>query len=93
LEAIENSTGGKIAEGNVGGGTGMMCLVLKAAQELLREFLKSRIQHILLEQLYNQFWSKRDFTVAGVPVGMNLGYPKLYHPCSTNLKKTRRWLY
>jgi hypothetical protein len=25
---------------------------------------------------------------------MNLGYPKLYHPCSTNLKKTRRrWLY
>jgi L-aminopeptidase/D-esterase-like protein len=38
MEAIENSTGGKIAEGNVGGGTGMMCLVLKAAQELLREF-------------------------------------------------------
>jgi L-aminopeptidase/D-esterase-like protein len=37
---------------------------------------------------------QKNFTVAGVPVGMNLGYPKLYHPCSTNLKKTRRrWLY
>jgi L-aminopeptidase/D-esterase-like protein len=29
LEAIENSSSGKIAEGNVGGGTGMMCLGFK----------------------------------------------------------------
>jgi len=29
LEAIKNASSGKVQEGNVGGGTGMMCLGFK----------------------------------------------------------------
>lgn len=73
LEAIENSSGGKIAEGNVGGGTGMMCLGFKGGTGT-----SSRVIHIndstytvgVLVQ--SNFGAKKNLTIAGVPVGMEL---------------------
>jgi D-aminopeptidase len=73
LEAIENSSSGKIAEGNVGGGTGMRCLGFKGGTGT-----SSRVIHIndstytvgVLVQ--SNFGGKKNLTIAGVPVGMEL---------------------
>lgn len=73
LEAIENSSSGAIAEGNVGGGTGMMCLGFKGGTGT-----SSRVIHIndstytvgVLVQ--SNFGAKKNLTIAGVPVGMEL---------------------
>ena len=73
LEAIENSSGGAIAEGNVGGGTGMMCLGFKGGTGT-----SSRVIHIndstytLGVLVQSNFGSKKNLTIAGVPVGMEL---------------------
>jgi D-aminopeptidase len=77
LEAIENSSSGKIAEGNVGGGTGMMCLGFKGGTGTA-----SRVIHVgdstytvgVLVQ--SNFGAKKNLTIAGVPVGMELGKVK-----------------
>jgi L-aminopeptidase/D-esterase-like protein len=73
LEAIRNSSSGVVAEGNVGGGTGMMCLGFKGGTGT-----SSRVIHIndstytvgVLVQ--SNFGSKKNLTIAGVPVGMEL---------------------
>ena len=73
LEAIKNSSGGKITEGNVGGGTGMRCLGFKGGTGTA-----SRVIHIgdstytvgVLVQ--SNFGGKKNLTIAGVPVGMEL---------------------
>ena len=73
LEAIENTSSGAIAEGNVGGGTGMMCLGFKGGTGT-----SSRVIHIndstytvgVLVQ--SNFGAKKNLTIAGVPVGMEL---------------------
>ncbi|MFH4969403.1 P1 family peptidase [Gaetbulibacter sp. M240] len=73
LEAIENSSNGAIAEGNVGGGTGMACLGFKGGTGT-----SSRIIHIgdsaytvgVLVQ--SNFGAKKNLTIAGVPIGMEL---------------------
>lgn len=72
LEAIENAKSGAIAEGNVGGGTGMMCLGFKggtgtASRIIPRDTLGNNYNLGVLVQ--SNFGSKRFFTVAGVPVG------------------------
>ncbi|MFL0352342.1 P1 family peptidase [Xanthomarina sp. GH4-25] len=77
LEAIENTSSGKIAEGNVGGGTGMMCLGFKGGTGT-----SSRVVHIndstytvgVLVQ--SNFGAKKNLTIAGVPVGMELMHVK-----------------
>jgi L-aminopeptidase/D-esterase-like protein len=73
LEAIANAKGGNIAEGNVGGGTGMMCLGFKGGTGT-----SSRIVNIKDEQytvgvlVQSNFGAKRNLTIAGVPVGEEL---------------------
>ncbi len=73
LEAITNAASGKIAEGNVGGGTGMMCLGFKGGTGT-----SSRIVQIL-DSTYTvgvlvqaNFGRKPSLTIAGVPVGKEL---------------------
>jgi hypothetical protein len=66
-------------------------LVLKAAQNFFENF---KIKDSTYTGTIYNVLEQKNLTVAGVPVGIEQGYPKLYHPCSTNLKKTRRrWLY
>jgi D-aminopeptidase len=73
LEAIENSTGGKIAEGNVGGGTGMQCLGFKGGTGTSSRIFKIKDSIYTVGAIVqSNFGAKRNFTVAGVPVGIEL---------------------
>ena len=72
-EAIENASGGGIAEGNVGGGTGMMCLGFKGGTGTSSRVVKiNDTEYTVGVLVQSNFGSKRKFTVTGVPVGMEL---------------------
>lgn len=73
LEAIENTSGGSIAEGNVGGGTGMMCLGFKGGTGTSsRVFTINDKTYTVGALVQSNFGAKRNLSVAGVPVGMAL---------------------
>jgi len=73
LEAIRNSSGGKIAEGNVGGGTGMMCLGFKGGTGTSSRVVKiSDSTYTIGVFVQTNFGRKPSLTIAGVPVGMEL---------------------
>ena len=73
LEAIENASGGQIKEGNVGGGTGMMCLGFKGGTGTSSRVVKVGDSTYTLGVLVqSNFGAKKNLTVAGVPVGMEL---------------------
>ncbi len=73
LEAIENSSGGSIAEGNVGGGTGMMCLGFKGGTGTSSRVLKIKDSTYTVGAIVqSNFGAKRNLSIAGVPVGIEL---------------------
>ncbi|PQJ82823.1 DmpA family aminopeptidase [Polaribacter glomeratus] len=73
LEAIRNSTGGKIAEGNVGGGTGMMCLGFKGGTGTASRVFKIKDSSYTVGAIVqSNFGAKRNLSIAGVPVGIEL---------------------
>ncbi|WP_113922451.1 DmpA family aminopeptidase [Cognataquiflexum aquatile] len=73
LEAIENASTGKIAEGNVGGGTGMMCLGFKGGTGTSSRIVKIKGSSYTVGALVQaNFGSKSSLTIAGVPVGKEL---------------------
>lgn len=73
LEAIENARGGKIQEGNVGGGTGMMTLGFKGGTGTSsRVFDIDGTTYTLGAIVQSNFGAKRNLSIAGVPVGMEL---------------------
>ncbi|MEM6630024.1 MAG: P1 family peptidase [Bacteroidota bacterium] len=73
LEAITNASSGEIAEGNVGGGTGMMCLGFKGGTGTSSRIIRIKDSTYTLGVLVqSNFGGKRNFTVAGVPVGREL---------------------
>lgn len=73
FEALDNARTGLIAEGNVGGGTGMMCLGFKggtgSSSRVVRIGDSVYTVGVLVQ---SNFGAKRNFTVAGVPVGIEL---------------------
>ena len=73
LEAITNSASGKIAEGNVGGGTGMMCLGFKGGTGTSSRIVKIKDSSYTVGVLVQaNFGRKPSLTIAGVPVGKEL---------------------
>lgn len=73
LEAIINSSGGKIAEGNVGGGAGMMCLGFKGGTGTSSRVFKIKDSTYTVGVLVQaNFGRKKSLTIAGVPVGQEL---------------------
>jgi L-aminopeptidase/D-esterase-like protein len=73
LEAIEDTKSGKIAEGNVGGGTGMMCLGFKGGTGTASRVVKFKNETYTIGVLVqSNFGSKKNLTIAGVPVGKEL---------------------
>jgi D-aminopeptidase len=73
LEAIKNASGGKIAEGNVGGGTGMMCLGFKGGTGTSsRAITVNDLDYTVGALVQANFGAKRNLTIAGVPVGREL---------------------
>jgi L-aminopeptidase/D-esterase-like protein len=73
-EALNSAASGAIKEGNVGGGTGMMCLGFKGgtgtASRVVRYKDTTYTVGVLLQA---NFGGRRNFTIAGVPVGRELG--------------------
>lgn len=73
LGAIENAASGKVAEGNVGGGTGMMCLGFKGGIGTSSRVVTIKDSTYTVGVLVQaNFGSKKNLTIAGVPVGMEL---------------------
>jgi D-aminopeptidase len=73
IEAIENASNGPVAEGNVGGGTGMMCLGFKGGTGTSsRQFKIADSTYTIGVLVQANFGAKFNFTVAGVPVGKEL---------------------
>ena len=73
LEAIKNAKTGPVTEGNVGGGTGMMCLGFKGGiGTSSREITINDSTYTVGVLVQSNFGAKRNLTIAGVPVGMEL---------------------
>lgn len=73
IEAIENAKTGRIAEGNVGGGTGMMCLGFKGGTGTASRVFKIKDSTYTVGALVqSNFGAKRNLNIAGVPVGLEL---------------------
>ena len=73
IEAINNASNGKIKEGNVGGGTGMMCLGFKGGTGTASRVIKIKDETYTIGVLVqSNFGAKRNLTIAGVPVGREL---------------------
>lgn len=73
LEAISDAKSGKVKEGNVGGGTGMMCLGFKGGIGTSSRVLTIKDSIYTLGVLVqSNFGSKENLNIAGVHVGREL---------------------
>ncbi len=73
LEAIADAKGGQIAEGNVGGGTGMMCLGFKGGTGTSSRIVQIKDSTYTIGALVQANFGRRNsLTIAGVPVGLEL---------------------
>jgi L-aminopeptidase/D-esterase-like protein len=71
--ALNGAQNGSIAEGNVGGGTGMMCLGFKGGTGTASRIVKIRDSVYTVGVLVqSNFGGKNNFNIAGVPVGKEL---------------------
>jgi D-aminopeptidase len=72
-EAIADAKVGKVVEGNVGGGTGMMCLGFKGGIGTSSRIVKVKDSTYTLGVLVqSNFGSKKNLNIAGVHVGREL---------------------
>ena len=72
-EALDSAKSGFIKEGNVGGGTGMMCLGFKGGSGSSSRVIKIKDSTYTLGVFVQaNFGRKRNLTIAGVPVGTAL---------------------
>lgn len=71
--ALDSAKPGSIQEGNVGGGTGMMCLGFKGGTGTASRVVKIKDSTYTVGVLVqSNFGGKRNFTIAGVPIGREL---------------------
>jgi L-aminopeptidase/D-esterase-like protein len=72
-EALNSAATGFIKEGNIGGGTGMMCLGFKGGTGTSSRIIKIKDSTYVLGVLVQaNFGAKRNLNIAGVPVGKEL---------------------
>ncbi|AXB41726.1 P1 family peptidase [Amycolatopsis albispora] len=73
LAAIDAARGGPVAEGSVGGGTGMTCYGFKGGTGTAsRAVAHGEDRYTVGALVQANFGSRRELTVAGVPVGRDL---------------------
>lgn len=86
FEAIKNASNGKVEEGNVGGGTGMTCFGFKSgigtssrvvtfSQATPTQSAEDSTNYtvgVLVQSNFGNGGGKKNLTIAGVPVGMEL---------------------
>jgi D-aminopeptidase len=72
-EALDSAKSGFLKEGNVGGGTGMMCLGFKGGTGTASRVIKIKDSTYTVGVLVqSNFGAKRNLTIAGVPIGKEL---------------------
>ncbi|MCW3111714.1 MAG: family peptidase [Segetibacter sp.] len=72
-EALNTAKSGKLQEGNIGGGTGMMCLGFKGGTGTSSRVVKIKDSTYTLGVLVqSNFGAKKNLAIAGVPVGKEL---------------------
>ena len=73
FDALDSAKSGYLKEGNVGGGTGMMCLGFKGGTGTSSRVIKINDSSYTVGVLVqSNFGAKRNLTIAGVPVGKEL---------------------
>jgi D-aminopeptidase len=81
FEAIENAAGGRIAEGNVGGGTGAICHELKGGTGTASRMVRTAGARWTVGALVQANYGLRSqFTIGGVPVGREIGTDEVPSP-------------
>lgn len=84
LRAVANARSGPVAEGNVGGGTGMICHEFKGgigtASRVVSVFGEHYTVGVLVQTNYGD---RRQLRVDGVPVGREIDYAKVANPWTT----------
>ena len=72
-EALNTAKPGPVKEGNVGGGTGMMCLGFKGGTGTASRLIKIKDSLYTIGVLVqSNFGRKKNLTIAGVPIGLEL---------------------
>ena len=72
-DALNSARSGPVQEGNVGGGTGMMCLGFKGGTGTASRIVKIRgVDYTVGVLVQANFGAKHNLTIAGVPVGKEL---------------------
>ncbi len=73
FEALNTAKSGPVAEGNVGGGTGMRCLGFKGGTGTASRLIKIGDSTYTIGVLVqSNFGRKQNLTIAGVPIGVEL---------------------
>lgn len=73
FDALNSAKSGKIEEGNIGGGTGMMCLGFKGGSGTASRIVTIKDSTYTIGVfVQSNFGSKKNLTIAGVPVGQAL---------------------
>jgi D-aminopeptidase len=79
FSALETAHGGSVAEGNVGGGTGMICNEFKGGIGTASRVLDSKHGGYTVGVLVQCNYGQRDqLRIAGVPVGQEIPGPKVW---------------
>jgi D-aminopeptidase len=77
--ALDGAKSGPVAEGNVGGGTGMICYEFKGGTGTAsRRVNDSSGQYVVGALVQSNFGFREQLTVAGVPVGQEIPDDKAY---------------
>lgn len=77
-EAMRVATGGPVAEGNVGGGTGMVCHEFKGGiGTSSRRVMAGGVEYTVGVLVQSNYGIRQWLTVDGVPVGMEIGYDEV----------------
>jgi len=90
LEAIRDAKPGPVAEGNVGGGTGMLTLGFKGGIGTSSRIIKINGEKFVVGVLVqSNFGSKKNLTISGVPVGLELAdtLSRIYNAPPSNRRK------
>ena len=76
FEALDSATTGPVAEGNVGGGTGMRCYEFKGGTGTASRILSIGDATYTLGALVQaNFGKRRELTIGGVPIGQHCPLP------------------
>jgi D-aminopeptidase len=87
FSALANAKTGPVAEGNVGGGTGMQCLGFKGGIGTASRILPARAGGFTVGVLVQcNFGLRRQLRIAGVPVGQEITEPEQCYDTDTPLK-------